>query len=358
MPSLDHIVTLRPSAVPAHAIQARLDARALGFVLPDACLHGASDLATWEPFLQLRRRVLRRGGVALDVFNKTLQKPLPEKATFFAGLVEGDFTDQAQREQEFQFSYASRRFEVDDMTGTVQTCGICSFTAPLRGVFSCKSRGGYFRDPHSARKFVFRKRDVSSPCQYSYCFVARSAAHRDWIEVESVCRHCFNDLDGSGAGSRQPSFSVPAGFSHGVDVPSVLKGLSFAEEALITLFQPAMAATTIKGGQRSLTGHVTFFDRTNEVGELADLLPRLAREVDVIELEREVGASGGRMREFRVRRQRVEAALRWLIRNSPAYRNVTLSEENLTVLPDDGQLDVGVEWWIGRIAKLFKGKGQ
>jgi len=144
----------------------------------------------------------------------------------------------------------------------------------------------------------------------------------DWTEIKSVCRSCFSHLDGSKGGSKQPSFSAPANFSHGIDIPDVLKGLSFAEEALICIFQPAMAATTIKGGQRSLRGHVTFFDRTASVDSLADLLPRLASDVETMELEREVGSTGGRMQIFVVRRH--------------------VSLDNLAQLPINGQLDIGV----------------
>ena len=70
------------------------------------------------------------------------------------------------------------------------------------------------------------------------------------------------------------------------------------------------------------------------------LLPRLSSEVRVIELAREAG-SNGRFREFRVRRYKVEAALRWLCRHSVAYRDVVINQTNVQLLPVDGDLDVG-----------------
>ena len=64
----------------------------------------------------------------------------------------------------------------------------------------------------------------------------------------------------------------------------------------------------------------------------------------VIELEREAGTGDGRMREFRVSRVKVEAALRWLVRHNPAYRDIEISNDRLEILDGlaDGQLPVRV----------------
>ena len=305
-----HNATIRPWAVEAHAAQARLEARSLGIILPEECRLSSSSNSPdpWGEFMGVRRRIYRRGGHALAVLNKTLDKPLPEKEAYFSNVgVDASPLEHERRQLDYSFDYAVRRFEVDDMTADAKTCEICTFSAPDRGVFSCTQTGGNFRDVHSARKFVFKVPDALSPCGFSYRFELRTAAMQNWTEQGVVCRHCFSDLEGS---SKQPSFSEPAGFHHGVAVPDELKGLSFAEEALIARIQPAMAATTIKGGQRSLRGHVTFFDRTNELMELAELLPRLQSAIPVVELEREVGSIGGRMVVFRVRRIKYPRASR------------------------------------------------
>ena len=106
-------------------------------------------------------------------------------------------------------------------------------------------------------------------------------------------------------------FSQPAGFHHGVDVPDCLKGLTFAEEALISIIQPAMAARFLKRGSTALKGFVTFFDRSADISNVASRLPRIAADVLVIELVKQVGNADNHVfREFKCRRLKVEAALR------------------------------------------------
>ena len=52
-------------------------------------------------------------------------------------------------------------------------------------------------------------------------------------------------------------------------IPNVLKGLTFAEEALISPIQPVMAANILKFGMRSVSGHVAFVDRCGSVCAVA-----------------------------------------------------------------------------------------
>jgi hypothetical protein len=142
---------------------------------------------------------------------------------------------------------------------------------------------------------------------------------------------------------KQPAFSKTAGFDLGVPVPPELQGLTFAEHALIAMIQVAVPARKLKLGDRALTGHVSFFDRTSNITDVANVLPRLAADVKVMEFTAQVGrAVNHTYRDFRVRRYKVEGALRWLCANSPAYIGVTISIDNLALLPQDGQLEVTV----------------
>ena len=136
---------------------------------------------------------------------------------------------------------------------------------------------------------------------------------------------------------------MSAGFSLGVPVPPELQGLTFAEMALVARIQVAVPARKLKFGDRSLTGHVSFFDRTANIAEVANVLPRLAADVKVMEFTAQVGrAANHTYRDFKVRRFKVEHALRWLCFHSPAYDRVTISDVNLALLPADGQLEVTV----------------
>ena len=96
---------------------------------------------------------------------------------------------------------------------------------------------------------------------------------------------------------------------------------------------------------RSVSGHITFADRSASVKEVVEKLPRLAKDIEILALDRQTskGAKAGGPKMFvqlRCRRNHVRKALQWLIDNSPAYADVELDEENLDLLPEDGQLQV------------------
>ena len=126
-------------------------------------------------------------------------------------------------------------------------------------------------------------------------------------------------------------------------MPDVLKNLTFAEEALIARIQVAAAAKKLKFGDRSLSGHVSFFDRTANVTEVATVLPNLAANLQILEFTKQVGrAANHNFRDFRVRRHAVQAALLWLCTHSPAYIGITVDQARIDALPVDGQIQVQV----------------
>ena len=126
-------------------------------------------------------------------------------------------------------------------------------------------------------------------------------------------------------------------------MPDVLKNLTFAEEALIARIQVAAAAKKLKFGDRSLSGHVSFFDRTANVTEVATVLPNLAANLQILEFTQQVGrAANHTFRYFRVRRHAVQAALLWLCTHSPAYIGITVDQARIDALPVDGQIQVQV----------------
>ena len=132
-----------------------------------------------------------------------------------------------------------------------------------------------------------------------------------------------------------------------------LEGLTYAEEALIARIQPIVAAKMLKGGARSMTGMACFVDRLSAMSELATELPRLAKDVEYIVVERRAADGGGgtdaddglrhaTYKELRVRRSKVQRALDWLCKHSDAYACVTISTANMEALPDDGPIETQV----------------
>ena len=107
-----------------------------------------------------------------------------------------------------------------------------------------------------------------------------------------------------------------------------------------------MAAKALKHGMRSVTGHVTFVDRTSFSIELATILPRLREDIEILTLLRQTGDPNApipKFQAFLVRRKIVEDALTWLIANSPVYANITLSRENLDLLPECDEIHCKVQ---------------
>ena len=126
-------------------------------------------------------------------------------------------------------------------------------------------------------------------------------------------------------------------------MPDVFNNLTFAEEALIARIQVAAAAKKLKFGDRSLSGHVSFFDRTANVTEVATVLPNLAANLQILEFTKQVGrAANHTFRDFRVRRHAVQAALLWLCTHSPAYIGITVDQARIDALPVDGQIQAQV----------------
>jgi hypothetical protein len=102
------------------------------------------------------------------------------------------------------------------------------------------------------------------------------------------------------------------------------------------MINPVLAVAILKNGARKLKGTVSCIDRSLMVKMIANALPRMPADVESQWLEKLTGAASvKKCSMFRVRRAKVEAALRWLIAHSPAYAKVTIDQAALASLPDD-----------------------
>ena len=119
-----------------------------------------------------------------------------------------------------------------------------------------------------------------------------------------------------------------------MSVPEELSEMSDAEQMLIARLAPTVHVHMLKHGGIASRGHCIAFPQA--VQEPATILPRLPREVDIIRVKRQ--GKDDTHKDFRVRRHRVEGALRWLKNNNPAYADVVIDEARLQDLPADGEL--------------------
>ncbi|KAJ4474707.1 hypothetical protein C8J55DRAFT_562532 [Lentinula edodes] len=148
-------------------------------------------------------------------------------------------------------------------------------------------------------------------------------------------------------------------------VPHALKILTLAERILVSRYisaayvvklHPKKASGPIPGNQLSsgLTGNVSTFklDTQGIAGLMVDgQLPFHPRVLAATILVTFVGAHNMPMHVLRplasVNRERVAAALRWLIANSPISADIEVSDENLALLPEDGmpvEVLANVKW--------------
>ena len=183
------------------------------------------------------------------------------------------------------------------------------------------------------RKFVYRDRILH---KYEYLYPSAADRNTNLEKVDPVCLECIKSL----SNRKQPTFSPESGFNLGCSVPPELRGMIFAEEALISVIQPAMACSTLKKGARTFTGHVIFNDRTSFILDVASRLPRLAKDVYLVRFERQGTAT--KYWHFNVRRDKFLRALMWLVDNSPGYADITIDMRNINLLPLDGQLEANI----------------
>jgi len=118
-------------------------------------------------------------------------------------------------------------------------------------------------------------------------------------------------------------------------VPNQLKGLTQLEQMLIARVNPVMTVYTIKGGQRKGSKHVINFPQN--VSRLASVLPQLPDDVPLIVRRSNIGET--RHYDFLVRQRKIISALEWLKENNKWYRDISISEERMSQLPINENLE-------------------
>ena len=90
-----------------------------------------------------------------------------------------------------------------------------------------------------------------------------------------------------------------------------------------------------------LKGHVVFVDHTWTIIYVAEILPILSSEVEILEFQRKAGTntSGGTVvKQMKCKREKVRASLIFLKKYSPDYGKIEISLEWIEILPEDGFL--------------------
>ena len=201
--------------------------------------------------------------------------------------------------REHSLNMSARRFEIECSTIGWQFCDTCGMCAATAGVFM-NDGGGPFR-PFWQNCTHFIYSDGTDKLKWGD---PRNDPNSVSVYTHS-CSGCRKDVQKH---DTNPKFSVEAGFNHGVPIPTELSCLTYAEEALIARIQPVMACKVLKYGQRAMKGMSVFVDRMGSIVEVANVLPRLAKDVQAVILERQRGSMAPhKMVELVCRRAQVEA---------------------------------------------------
>jgi hypothetical protein len=93
----------------------------------------------------------------------------------------------------------------------------------------------------------------------------------------------------------------------------------------------------LKHGGLASRGHCVTFPQ--EINEPCQIFPKLPADVTVIKVRKK--GRNDTSKDFQVRRYKVQGALEWLKNNNMAYKDILISEDRLSQLPINGELQDG-----------------
>merc|ERR1711860_47020 len=117
-------------------------------------------------------------------------------------------------------------------------------------------------------------------------------------------------------------------------IPECLEQLTNIEESSIKMIKPCLNVYRRKGGSYGFSGHCISF--AQDVNEFATVLPWPVSDLPIILLKSDKHKN---KREFAASASKIRKALLWLKENHPDYKDIEISEENLSQYKDDKLLE-------------------
>ncbi|KAG5685138.1 hypothetical protein PVAND_014332 [Polypedilum vanderplanki] len=144
-------------------------------------------------------------------------------------------------------------------------------------------------------------------------------------DIIIVCHRCHTHLKSSK--TQCPSKAYWNNMRPG-DIPDEIKALTKVERRLLMRIIPYVNVIKFDGrfGQYGFKGQATLFalDIFEVTDKLQNILPRSSDDTGLVVIT-ETLENLNSSREYRISRERVYAALRWLIANNPLYHDVTVN---------------------------------
>jgi hypothetical protein len=144
--------------------------------------------------------------------------------------------------------------------------------------------------------------------------------HSGERQTMPICDSCADNQSKNTSENRVIPYWIDKYGSQNVDAPQELRDLKFAEKQLIALASAHMSLIHLKNGTLGSRGHCVSVEQN--ISELFLVLPRKLGDFDVLNVIRSRRSSDQEVYErvFKVRRQKVLAALYWLVEHNVLYK--------------------------------------
>jgi hypothetical protein len=167
--------------------------------------------------------------------------------------------------------------------------------------------------------------------QMSYTFKSCDICHEVKLNMRmaslNICHRCQKDKEAV------KMFSTQNQMDPGI-VPPELSDLTMVEQQLISRISPCINVHMLSHGGIAANGHCVTFPQAIE--QPAKIFPKLPSEINIIKVRKE--GKNNTSKDFAVRRFRVQSALQWLKNNNPVYLDIIISEDRLSQLPINGEI--------------------
>ena len=161
--------------------------------------------------------------------------------------------------------------------------------------------------------------------QCTICLEAWPLKLRQKSVSNHVCSRCARDKQNPKKFSKEIAM-IPS------PVVSALQDLTQIEEMLIARALPIMRVYVKPEGQRGYSGNC--INLPQDVTELASVLPRYPKDVPLVVVR--MKGKENTLKDVTVRRQKVQNAFQWLIKNNPQYKELKIDLDSLNSLPENG----------------------
>ena len=148
-----------------------------------------------------------------------------------------------------------------------------------------------------------------------------------------TCKDC-RDHHRTTADFSHPTWKDAEGTTR-FDIPPELQDLREGEKLLIQQVSPYVPLQHLQQGSYGSKGHVCSFPQ--DIGHVCTVLPRVPNDVSIVKVVKEFTDKQSNVQKltFKIRREKVLTALRWLKRHNTEYQSITIEEDNLTWMETD-----------------------